>query len=184
MKPSILLSVACALLLGACASMPIQNWPQNQRPPRANEARVIVTGGSPRACGGLRIFKIGVSRPGNYVVLNRVAEANIEGGMLKSHFADHYGRVNVISLEPGRYWIYPVADGALQNSGLPPSFEFEVAAGELAYVGELFVDAPCGSMAARIGLFDQQDRDVAVLVSLNPAFAGVPVVKRIAQPRQ
>ena len=182
MKLSILPALAAVLLLGACASMPIQNWPQNQRPPGPSEARIIVTGGTPRACGGGRVFLVGVARHGRYDNLSRVADANIEGGMLKSHFDDHYGRINVISVKPGRYILYPVGAAGLQNKGTPPTWEFEVAAGELAYVGELFVDTPCGSMVGRVGLFDYQERDVAVLRSLNPAFADTPVVKRIATP--
>lgn len=181
MKLSILPALAAVLLLGACASMPIQNWPENQRPPSAGEARIIVTGGSPRSCPG-RVFLLGISKPGNYLTLQRVAEANIEASMMKSHFTDHYGRVNVISLKPGRYVAYPVAAAGVQNSGDPPAFEFEVAAGELAYIGEMYVYAACGSMSGRVAMIDRQERDVAVLVALNPKFAGVPVVKRIAKP--
>jgi hypothetical protein len=180
-KLSFLSVLAGAVLLSACASMPMQNWPQNQRPPGPEEARIIVSGGSPRPCGG-RVFLVGIAKPGNFNPLQRVAEANIEGGGLRSHFTDHFGRVNVISLRPGGYILYPVAAATLQNSGTPPSYEFEVAAGELAYVGELYVDAPCGSLSGKVTMLDRQARDVAALEKLNPAFAGVPVVKRIAKP--
>jgi hypothetical protein len=180
-KLTIWAALAASLLLGACASMPIQNWPQNQKPPVGDEAKIIVTGGAPSRCG-LRVFLIGVSRPGSYVVLNRVAEANIADGVLKSHFTDHHGRVNVISLKPGRYIVYPLAGGTLQNAGTPPSFQFEAVAGELTYIGELYVDASCGAMSGHVAMFDREARDLAVLKALNPAFADVPVVKRIATP--
>lgn len=181
MKLSILPALAAVLLLGACASMPIQNWPQNQKPPVGGQAKIIVTGGAPTTCG-LRVFLVGVARPGRYAALSRVAEANIADGVLKSHFTDHHGRINVISLEPGRYIVYPVAGGTLQNAGTPPTFEFEAVAGELTYIGELYVDAACGAMEGKVTMTDRQARDLAVLEKLNPAFVGVPVVKRIATP--
>lgn len=186
-KPSILPALAAGLLLGACTSAPIQNWPQNQRPPAADEARIIVSGAAPPNCYGIRAFKVAVARPSDYQAATRLAEANLETGPLKSHFADHDGRVNVISLKPGRYWLYPVGDGWALNSGDPQSddrqtFEFEVAAGELAYVGEMSMASDCGARPGKVGLADHQERDIAVLQALNPAFAGVPVVKRIATP--
>jgi hypothetical protein len=180
MKPFVLAPLAAALLLGACASMPIQNWPENQKPPGPNDARIIVSGSSPNDCFG-RVFFVSVSRPGQTDVLTRVADANVSGGVLKSHFPDHYGRINVIALKPGRYIVYPSAAGLYQTTSAP-TFNFEVAAGETAYIGELYVDAPCGATTGRVALFDRQERDVAVLVARNPAFKGVTVVKRIATP--
>jgi hypothetical protein len=59
----------------------------------------------------------------------------------------------------------------------PPKADFEVHANETAYLGEFFMPVCEGD--AGMGFLDQEERDLALLAKKNPAFANVPITKRL-----
>lgn len=170
---------------GGCAAVPVMNWPEHQRPPSATEARIIVSGARPVNCGST-IFTLLVAREG--ARSSTVAEATVDGD-IPSDFKYESGKVSVIPLEPGSYVIYPNLSFELfGNSNMTPPplprFNFEARAGEVTYIGNLFIEGSCETRGSGASMKDQQARDVAVVIAKNPEFNNVPVVKRLATPRQ
>jgi hypothetical protein len=101
-----------------------------------------------------------------------------------SDFADHFGYVNVLTLKPGRYDIFPDAQANANLSPIPHAF-VTVEAGKIIYIGEYFINSGCFNETTRhaeinSNFFDRYDRDAAVLKAKNPAFEKAVIEKHLA----
>lgn len=99
---------------------------------------------------------------------------------LRGDFDGHHGSVNAFPLAPGRYSLRPQRLNLYARTKQLPSFDFEVRAGEITYVGELFM-VYRNSLEGHFTIRDQYERDMAVARAKNPAFESRPVVKRLLQ---
>ena len=99
----------------------------------------------------------------------------------ESDFPDHFGTLSTLSLPPGRYAVsVQYANPELESTGKPPAVAFDVVAGQVTYIGELWRETPC-QIKASVLVRDRYDRDVELATRLNPAFAAHPPVKSLGQ---
>jgi hypothetical protein len=65
----------------------------------------------------------------------------------KSHYASHYGFLNVVSIEHGNYYLSPVIKDRSVHYNYEVTeavkYNFNVKPNEMVYIGEFFVYSPC-----------------------------------------
>lgn len=104
-----------------------------------------------------------------------------------SQFEDRYGRLATITLDPGEYqvdWMFTTEQGHFSLRGLPARNVIKVNAGEVIYVGELFVDLRFGESFFNISvvnraagfLNDKSDRDIPLFEKTYPQL-GKPEIR-------
>ncbi len=98
-----------------------------------------------------------------------------------SDYPDHYGTLSTLSLPAGRYLITAqYANPGADAVDAPPTIAFDVVAGQVTYIGELWRASPCQNIV-QILLRDRYDRDVALAGRLNPALAAHPPAKALGE---
>lgn len=108
-------------------------------------------------------------------------------GTPPSEFTDRYGRLATIELEPGEYqvdWMFSDGQGHFSVPGLPARNLIQVKAGEVLYVGELFIKLEFGEtlfniqrvVAAGGFLNDESARDIPLFEKKYPKL-GKPEVR-------
>ncbi len=165
--------------LGGCAAFdPGNRLAEFKYAPGSNtDAIVIMSAGSAESCVG-NPASIRVSQDGDRWHLNIETMFVANGVAEKSLFADHQGTVVVFHLPAGRHYVFPwPLNGTLRVTETPRT-DFTVAAGEVVYLGEVFIDSGC-AWKNTVSYHDQFERDMAILKARNPAFAQAPVIKRV-----
>ncbi len=124
---------------------------------------------------GLTIRRVG---DGKFVRTLPLSQPN-----LKSHFADHYGFLNVVTLEPGRYFftLEPLTPFTLVER--PSSvIWFQVGESEILYIGEVFLNfLEKGAPGyAQIVVNDRFERDVGIFLENNPSLTTQYIRKKLA----
>ena len=146
-------------------------------PGHQEDAIVVMSAGSTDRCM-INAASVRVSRDGDRWHLNIEQMVVANGVAEKSLFADHQGTVVVFHLPPGRHYVFPwPLNGALTPNHVPRT-DFTVSAGDVVYLGEVFIDSGC-SLTVHVSYHDEFERDMAILKARNPAFAQAPVVKRL-----
>jgi hypothetical protein len=102
---------------------------------------------------------------------------NIDSWREPSDFQDEHGNVRMVALEPGDYCLYPFVRSAFfyQYKSKPPEFAFHVRAGELSYLGSIFLAN--GSLSVR----DRRDRDLALVRVQNPGLNDVAIEQQLVR---
>jgi hypothetical protein len=142
---------------------------------------VIISAGSPSTCvhnpSGVRILADG-DKSALYSVKGITG---FNSPLDTSSFTNHQGLVSAMRLEPGGYYamIWPFAYTVVPK--LVPRFHFTVAAGEVVYLGELFLDRGC-DLQNFVTNNDEFERDIAILRVQNPTLAKANIQKRAMVP--
>jgi hypothetical protein len=108
-------------------------------------------------------------------------------GTPPSEFTDRYGRLATIELEPGEYqidWMFSDGQGHFSLQGLPARNLIQVKAGEVLYVGELFIKLEFGETIFNIQrvfgaagfLNDESARDIPLFEKKYPKL-GKPEIR-------
>lgn len=108
-------------------------------------------------------------------------------GTPPSDFTDRYGRLATIELEPGEYqidWMFSDGQGHFSLQGLPARNVIQVNAGEVLYVGELFIELQFGETLFNIQrvvgaagvLNDESARDIPLFEKKYPKL-GKPAIR-------
>ncbi len=150
-------------------------------PLKANAASgvIVISAGSTKPCGlfatptGLRIF----SAKGPFTPYAALATLDVNNPNTESEFSDHHGRLYVISLPSGKYVLAPFLIHPYADYVKPLQADFEVRSQEIVYLGELFMPECQGD--SKMAFQDQEIRDRELLQTKNPAFADVPITKRL-----
>jgi hypothetical protein len=107
-----------------------------------------------------------------------VTDFGVDGYAVKSDFADHQGRLNVLVLPAGNYYLA----ATVAKPGIKPirlsRYDFRVAAGETVYLGEYFQSVSC-TLHPVAEIRDQEARDRVLLAEKNPALAKATITKRL-----
>jgi hypothetical protein len=135
-----------SVLLTGCGS--IQNKTGVDRlPPGALSAKdkgvAVLSAGAPEHCISFSTFLI-LRDLASKKVVESIPSIAVDVYVHKSEFTDHHGTVNALQLAPGTYSFTPKIMNPYVNTVVAPTFEFEIKAGEVAYLGELFMTASCG----------------------------------------
>lgn len=169
-----------ASVLAGCAAFTNFNAPEKAKatPPAGSGIIILSTGAKERcftAATELMIMSVSARS-----ALDIAAGAMVDNYSVKSDFSDHQGNVHVIALPAGEYLLYPNVLNPMLVSTQTPKAEFEVKAGETAYIGEFYMTKAC-SWSNIMDFRDEFDRDMTMVRARNPAFADVKVEKRIAR---
>ncbi len=105
-------------------------------------------------------------------------QLTIDNSLLGSDFQDHTGSLDVLTLPAGNYRVRPRPADPKLYIREDPIWQFTVSAGETLYLGEFHVDPSC-SWTPGYSIDDQQDRDLTLLATLNPAFSSVQFTKQL-----
>lgn len=108
-------------------------------------------------------------------------------GTPPSEFTDRYGRLATIVLKPGEYqidWMFSDGQGHFSLQGLPARNVIRVEAGEVLYVGELFIKLQFGETLFNIRrvfgaagfLNDESARDIPLFEKKYPKL-GKPEIR-------
>ena len=171
---------ALLVLLTACGSIANSTSVEKLKPgalAAPDKGVVVFSAGAPERC---------VSFSTNLILGDRVSKKAVNPGpylavdayVHKSEFSDHHGTLNALQLSPGAYMFTPYIMNPYVKTVVAPTFEFEVAAGELTYLGELFMTASCG-MNTSFVVRDYYERDMPLASARNPEFQGRVAVKRL-----
>ena len=167
-----------ALVFAGCAAM---DWGTHlaafKYTPGEQDAVVIVGGGSATTCvgnpTGVRILEEG-ERSHFYVK----GITGFNSPMDTSLYKDHQGVLTAMRLEPGSYYAVLWPFNGMIEPIKPPHFQFTVAAGEVIYLGELYLGNGC-DLNNRVTVRDEFDRDMALLKAQNPGLAKASIQKRV-----
>ena len=177
--PAIAGAAIAMLALGGCAAM---DWGSrlakfNYTPEDKKDAVVLIAGGSRDYCGP-NPTSIRILADGDHSPLNTKGIMGFNSALDTSMYKDHQGVLMAMRLEPGRYYAFPFPlNGTLRVVAVPRA-DFTVAAGEVVYLGEIYLEAGC-NLDNVISFRDEFDRDMAVLKAQNPTLAQTPIQKRI-----
>jgi hypothetical protein len=174
--------IAAAVLisfLAACASVENRTsaekftYSQNEK----ENAVIVLSVGAAEKCISFvtRLKLLASESPYNGPTL---AFLPVDSYVVKSEFSDHHGYLHVLRLKPGSYYFAPYINNPALDMKQVPRMDFRVAAGEVVYLGEYFMDRSCG-LSDSGALRDRSERDLALLKSKNPALAQAQVEKRI-----
>lgn len=105
-------------------------------------------------------------------------QLTIDNSLLGSDFPDHTGSLDVLTLPAGNYRVRPRPADPKMYIREDPIWQFTVAAGEALYLGEFDANPSC-SMTPGYSIVDQQERDLSLVATLNPAFSSVQFTKRL-----
>ncbi|WP_217638675.1 hypothetical protein [Nitrosospira multiformis] len=107
-------------------------------------------------------------------------------GSFISDFKTHYGTVSGLELKPGKYYFKPqISPTDYLSLGTKKEFDpvgFEVNAGEMVYIGELFLTNNC-KRDSQLEVRDQYERDIEVAAKQNPSLIKQKPVKRLMELR-
>lgn len=171
--------VVLCTLLSACTHQNTYRAELASPASNAETGVIILSTGSPEPCHvlgtptGLHIFPAS----GPFFPYAAVATLEVDSRYVTSEFSDHHGGLSILQVPPGKYVLVPFAMNPYASYFKPPKADFEVYANETAYLGEFFMPECDGQ--AGMGFVDQEARDLALLVKKNPAFANVPITKRL-----
>jgi hypothetical protein len=107
-----------------------------------------------------------------------IAFLPVDSYAVKSEFSDHQGYLHVLRLPPGSYYLAPYINNPALEMKEVPRADFSVSAGEVAYLGEYFLQRACGLSGSAV-FRDQWERDMALLKARNPALAQAPIARRV-----
>jgi hypothetical protein len=144
----------------------------------ASKGVVIVSTGAPEHCISTATFLSLYTLPKQERLDGLIS---VDGYAVKSDFTDHHGYVNGIALPAGKYAFVPSIANPYVSTVRTTTFQFEVAAGETTYLGELFMPRAC-SLNNSFVVRDQSGRDIELAEQKNPSLKGRPIVKRLMQP--
>jgi hypothetical protein len=140
----------------------------------------IISTGAPSKCFTAATFMKVLSWDSGYSD-SAVTSFGVDGYSVESDFADHQGRLNVLVLPAGKYYLA----ATIANPHVKPTkltrYDFEVAAGETVYLGEYFQSVSC-TLYPVAQIRDQEARDLTLLAEKNPALAKSTIVKRLLKP--
>jgi len=138
---------------------------------------VIVSTGAPSRCFTVATFLKVMSEDSAYRN-HDVTDFGVDGYSVKSDFPDHQGRLNVLVLPAGKYYLA----ATIANPNVKPvtlaRYDFMVAAGEAVYLGEYFQSPSCTLHPVPV-IRDQEARDMALLSKKNPTLAKLTIFKRL-----
>ena len=174
--PVLFLAIACA----GCGTMDYRLGPQNFDVPgrKPGEGVVIASAGAAERCTSMST-SLTIAPADQPYAKGGITAIPVDAYVFDSDYADHFGKLSVFSLPPGRYQLYPYLANPYMVPKQVPKWEFSVEAGEVVYIGELFATRSCSS-SMLIEVRDEEARDLALLRTRNPAFADVTVVKRLS----
>lgn len=169
-----------SFLLTACGS--IQNKTGVDRLPAGalaakDKGVAVLSAGAPEHCISFSTFLI-LRDLASKKVVESIPSIAVDVYVHKSEFADHHGTINALQLAPGTYSLTPKIMNPYVNTVVAPTFEFEIRAGEIAYLGELFMTASCG-MKSSFVVRDYYERDMQIAVKKNPELSSQPATKRL-----
>jgi len=111
---------------------------------------------------------------------NIVVGLPIDNSFLESHFEDHMGFVHAVSLPEGKYQVrLEVLNIYLPTSHPDVLPKFEVKAGEMVYLGELYLTHNIKHYEIR----NEQARDIAMIRKMNPDLDTAAVETRLIEKR-
>lgn len=88
-----------------------------------------------------------------------------------SDFADEHGHVRTLSLPAGKYYLVPHAVNPFSAITRAPVFVFEARSGEIAYLGNVFLDGNRFIVSGRY-----QQRDIDFFLTKNPLLKSTDLV--------
>lgn len=171
--------LTAAIILTGCGSM--QNRAGVDRLTAASFADskrgvVLLSTGAPAHCVSFATALTVRNRKINKVV--EVPPVFMDAYVHKSEFAGHHGTINALQLEPGEYSFVPAVANPFVQGVVTPTFDFEVAAGEVVYLGELFMTQSCGMNSSFI-VRDYYARDIEMAKEKNPELGKQAIIKRL-----
>lgn len=169
-----------SVLLTACGSIANRTSVDRLKPGALavpDKGVVVFSAGAPERC---------VSFVTNLILRDRVTKKAVDPDpylavdayVHKSEFTDHHGTLNALQLSPGSYSLTPYVMNPYVKTVIAPTFEFEVMAGEIAYLGEVFMTASCGLKTSFV-VRDYYERDMSLAATKNPEFVGLVAAKRL-----
>lgn len=173
-------AAALPLALAACAVYKNENGAERIAyvPGDTSSGIAILSTGAPHSCamGGsaLRLMRRGFDEVFTPPYLP------VDDPAVRSDYTDHFGFLYVLRLPPGKYFLISRPLDSSLTSTRSDRFDFSIAAGEIAYLGEFHTDSPCDSLSQ--GRFtDRWERDAALLATKNPALSHAEVQSRVLQ---
>jgi hypothetical protein len=138
---------------------------------------VVFSAGAPERCMAFSTF-LTLREIESKKVVDSVPSIGVDVYVHKSDFAGHHGTLNALQLSPGSYSLTPMIMNPYVKSVVAPTFEFEVNAGEVAYLGELFMTVSCGLRTSFV-VRDYYERDMPIAMARSPEIATRVAVKRL-----
>ena len=86
---------------------------------------------------------------------------------MESEFSDHHGRLYVIPLRSGKYFLLPFLEDQDWDASPPMKADFEVRSHETVYLGEFYMPQCDGAYRQIIQDQEIRDRDLALLKAKN-----------------
>jgi hypothetical protein len=167
---------ALACLSAACVATPDTSASLvNFSDVSATKSIVIVSTGAEKSCFSngsfVKLTKHGVEFDkygGEEVVLFPVDDFRAS----ESDYTTHFGQLNVVQLEPGKYYLAPWKQPKIYVEYLNPTkFEFEIKPGTVLYLGEYFgIDVCNYDRASVFEMRDQRQRDLDLVAKQNSGF--------------
>jgi hypothetical protein len=176
-------AVALSFVLTACGTIPNGTGPERlpvDFQPSAGNGVIVFSTGAPDRCVSKATF-LQVRHATTKVVLKTAPLVGVDVYTHKSDFADHHGTLNVLEMQPGTYLFTPWLANPYFEATKTPTFEFEVRAGEVAYLGEVFMSRSCSSQTQFV-LRDNYDRDMKVVSQKTASSALRAPVKKLLRP--
>ncbi|WP_428380970.1 hypothetical protein [Nevskia ramosa] len=166
-------------LNSACGALPNRMGPEriSEADISNGNAIVIVSAGAPSACTSTGT-NLEFKSEGTRYTGSTVAYMPVDFSIVKSDFTDHHGFLHTFKLAPGNYYMTTSVANAYVKGIKVPKYDFSVSAGEIIYLGEYYMTVSC-VWTPVASMRDQEQRDVAILKSKNPAFLNKKITKRI-----
>ena len=174
-----------AVVLSGCAGM---DWGShlghfNYGPEEKKNAVILIAGGAPEKCGAnptsIRLLADGDHSP---MMAKRIMGFN--SALDNIMYPAPHGVLMAMRVAPGHYRVFPYPSNAVNFPPVEiPVADITVGAGDVVYVGEMYLDRPCDFKSAVI-YRDEFDRDMKLLKAQNPVLAQTAVQKRILVPRK
>ena len=173
--------LAAATLVACVSNAPVVDGHISQQE-AAGKAIVIVSVSHDRTASGSARFFIDGGTPDVMKIESAAGHLELP---IKNHFRDKYGHVYVLDIAPGHHvftaWRASWRDRSTKAIVGQAPLAFDVAPGEVLYIGNLHVKWVMGQMwlvgkqfpyAAIASVNDESAADIAIAERTNPAIAG------------
>ncbi len=180
----VLMAVVAATLLSACAVRTFTPPVPATAASLPDKAVVIVSVSHDVQAGTEANGRITLDGRTPQYMLFRTSASLLESA-IRNDFTDRIGQVYVIEVAPGHHrftsWSVQMGGRVAQTSADDPPLEFDVAAGQVVYLGDLHIDLTMHQtrlthnnfpVAAVVRVADRSAVDIAIAEAANPWIAG------------
>ncbi|HTO52334.1 MAG TPA: hypothetical protein VMR50_03025 [Myxococcota bacterium] len=178
--------VMAVALLAACQTFSFSSTPRpnpldpSQLHGSPDQGVIVFSTGASAPCAASKVY-LGIfpARAVDEGDRSIVAVANVSASEIATDFPSHPGNLHALALAPGSYYL--ASEDASDQSWrqVIPKLPFDVAAGEIVYLGEYFAADPCSNRSPVIR--DQSARDFALLHERNPEIPVDRIRKRLVR---